>query len=63
MVVVSTAHLGVELLDGVSLGESSLVSTELQWGKNGTKKGKGYLLSSWRICTSSSQCCCLQPSY
>ena len=30
MVMMSTAHLGVELLDGVTLGNSSLVATQLQ---------------------------------
>ena len=30
VVVVSTTHLGVEFLDGISLGKSSLVSTELE---------------------------------
>ena len=57
VVMMSTTHLGIEFLDSISLSKSSLVRVKLGVISNALN-----LLASWQTCTSSSQCCCLQPT-
>ena len=56
VVMMRTTHLGIQFLDRISLGKSSSVRMKLH-----IKIHRFHSLGSLRTCTSSSQCCCLQP--